>query len=232
MNNPKITKCCLIAAAIAILAVFTAAPVGARELNWKLKGDYAWNSTSTCASATWGFGQTVSPIPPFMPVIRKPSAAPGQPVLDPAPGISYNYSVQGVLSFDGHGVLNFKKGEVLSIMLEPFRNSPVGFEIKTSNNFRFPVHQFEMECTGTYVVDDEGVVGITFTSCGDAPQTFEGATLQGRLDTVTGTSIVFLSNTLPTIEVVGGTGSSVRRICNATGSMVKLSPRKNWFSKE
>ena len=63
MKNSRITKCCFIAAAIAILAVFTAAPVGARELNWKLRGDYAWNSTSTCASASWGFGQTVSQHP-------------------------------------------------------------------------------------------------------------------------------------------------------------------------
>jgi hypothetical protein len=232
MNNPRITKCCLIAAAIAILAVFTAAPVGARELNWKLRGDYAWNSTSTCASAPWGFGQTVSPTPPFMPVFRKPSNPPqGQPVLDPAPGISYNYSVQGVLSFDGHGVLNFKNGEVLSIILEPYPNPAINPPLPTSSNFRFPVHHYEMECTGTYVVDDEGVVGITFASCG-VGTTFEGATLQGRLDTVTGTSIVFLSNTSPTIEDVHGFPTPVQRICNATGSMVKLSPRKNWFSKE
>jgi hypothetical protein len=225
MNNQKITKCYLIATAIAILAVFTAAPVGARELNWKLKGDYAWNSTSTCASATLGFDPTT--------LGRLPLPIPPENPPSPVPGISYNYAVQGVLSFDGHGVLNFKKGEVLSIMLEPYPNPATNPPLPTSSNFRFPVRQFEeMECTGTYVVDDEGVVGITFTSCGVAPQTFDGATLQGRLDTVTGTSIVFLSNTLPTIEVVGGTGSSVQRICNATGSMVKLSPRKNWFSKE
>ena len=98
------------------------------------------------------------------------------------------------------------------------------------------MHHYEMECTGTYVVDDEGdelFVGITFASCGDqVTHEFEGATLQGRLDTVTGTSIVFLSNTSPTIEDVHGFPSPVQRICNATGSMVKLSPRKNWFSKE
>ena len=223
MNNPRITKCCLIAAAIAILAVFTAAPVGARELNWKLRGDYAWNSTSTCASASCGFDTNQIPGPN-----RNLQSCPGP--LPVAIGISYNYAIQGKFSFDGHGGFDFS-GEVLGIMLEPYPNPAISPPLPTSSNFRFPVHHYEMECTGTYVVDDEGVVGITFASCG-VGTTFEGATLQGRLDTVTGTSIVFLSNTSPTIEDVNGFPTPVQRICNATGSMVKLSPRKNWFSKE
>jgi len=235
MNNLKLKRCFFIAAAIALLAVFMTVPAGARDLNWKLKGDYTWNSTSACASATWGFGSTGNPI---MPVFRKPSAVPGQPILNPAPGISYNYSVQGVLSFDGHGALDFT-GEVLSIILEPYRNNPQGGEVATFNNFKLPAHHYEIECTGTYFVEHESnELGVTLTSCGfvgaKPTQEFNGATLRGRLDTVTGSSIVFLSNTIPTIETVvtDGVTTPVQRICNANGSMVKLSPRKNWFSKE
>jgi hypothetical protein len=91
---------------------------------------------------------------------------------------------------------------------------------------------------GIYVVDNDNkakelVIKITFNSMrasvNGTTQEFTGVTFRGRLDTVTGTSIVLLGNTLPTIENV--TGSSMARICNASGTMVQLSPRRNWLHK-
>jgi len=230
MNNPKITKCCLIAAAIAILAVFTAAPVGARELNWKLKGDYAWNSTSTCASATCGFDTNQIPGPN-----RNLQSCPGP--LPVAIGISYNYAIQGKFSFDGHGGFDFS-GEVLSIMLEPYPNPATTPSLPTSANFKSPIHHFDAEAAGTYVVDheaDELFVEIKFDylKIKLTPYEFRGATFRGRLTSSSVGSVVFLSTTSPTPEdVVGYPFPKMQRICNATGSMVKLSPWKNWFSKE
>jgi hypothetical protein len=231
MNNLKLKRCFFIATAIAILAVFTTAPVGAGDLNWKLRGDYAWNATSTCASATSGF--TADPFP-----LRK--AIGGSSPDDTHPpdkGISYNYSVQGKFSFDGHGVFDFE-GEVLSIMLEPYRATPEEEEKNTYKNFKSPVHPLALDGNGIYTIANEAdglFVAITFSNI-KVPGTgieFNGAIVRGRLDTVMGTSIVFLSTTSPIPEeVIGLSPTPAERICNGTGSMVKLSPRKNWFSKE
>jgi hypothetical protein len=231
MNNSKKTKCCIITAAITLLVVFIAAPAGAWDLNWNLKGDYAWNATSTCASATYGF--TTDPFP-----LRKPiPGAIGTPP-QPAPGISYTYSVQGKFSFDGHGAFHLE-GEVLSIILEPYRATPEGDEVNTYKNFKSPVHHLlALDGNGIYTITNEAdglFVEITFSSIkipGTAIE-FNGAIVRGRLDTVMGTSIVFLSTTSPIPEdVIGLSLTPAQRICNATGSMVKLLPRKNWFSKE
>ena len=54
MNNSKITKCCLIAVAIALLAVFVAVPAGAGGLDRRLFGDYTYNVAATCAHAACG----------------------------------------------------------------------------------------------------------------------------------------------------------------------------------
>ena len=70
MNNLKVKRCFYIVAAIALLTVFVVAPAGAGDLNWKLRGDYAWNSTSTCSSASWGFDTTTNTL---FPVVRKSS---------------------------------------------------------------------------------------------------------------------------------------------------------------
>ncbi len=58
MNNLKLSKCCLIAVAVALLAVFVAAPAGAGDLDGRLRGDYTYNVAATCANAACGINQT------------------------------------------------------------------------------------------------------------------------------------------------------------------------------
>lgn len=95
----------------------------------------------------------------------------------------------------------------------------------------------EMECTGSYLVKHDGkelVAELTFDSCKfiTLGKEAKGAVLRGRLDTATGTTLVFLSTTTPTPEdMIGYPFSNMQRICNATGSMVKLSPWKYGFFK-
>jgi len=214
--------------------VFVAAPAAAGDLNWKLRGDYSYNSTATCASASSGFTDDL-----FFPLRKGTDGVLPDATHPPALGISYTYAIQGEFSFNGHGVFDFIKGEVLGIMLEPYRASPVGLEVDTYSNFRSPVHHFYAQGTGVYAVKNEAdklFVEIKFDSFGiiGTPILFKGTTFRGRLDTVTGTSIVFLSTTTPIREEVDASfyPPDMQRICNATGSMVKLSPWKNWFSKE
>jgi hypothetical protein len=230
MNNLKLKRCFFITAAIALLAVFLAVPAGAGDLNWKLKGDYAWTSTGTCASASCGFDTNQIPGPN-----RNLQSCPGP--LPVAIGVSYNYAIQGKFSFDGHGGFDFN-GEVLSIMLEPYPNPATIPPLPTSANFKSPIHHFEAEAAGTYVVDDEAdelfvEIKFDYLKIIGTPYLFKGATFRGRLTSNSVGSVVFLSATSPVPEdVVGYPFPNMQRICNATGSMVKLSPRKNWFSKE
>ena len=237
MNNSIMTKFSFIAAAIALLSVFMAAPAGAGDLNWKLKGDYTWNSTGTCASASCGFDTTQQIPGPKRNLGPCTGPGPG-PVTIPGTGISYNYTIQGEFSFDGQGNFDFR-GETLSIMLEPYRSTP---EPATSGNFTSPIHHVFAEGTGTYIVDleaDELFVEIKFNSFKSGPYVFTGATFRGRLTPSSVGSVVFLSTTSPIPEDVDSLypatfplPPNLQRICNATGSMVKLSPGRNWFSKE
>ena len=172
-------------------------------------------------------------------LMRTQSPGPGrkpQPDGKTATGISYNYAVQGEFSFDGQGNFEFK-GETLSIMLEPYRSTPE----PTSSNFTSPIHHIGAEGTGTYIVDleaDDLFVEIKFTSFKSGPYVFTGATFRGRLTSSSVGSVVFLSTTSPIPEDVDSLSPSfplppnMQRICNAAGSMVKLSPGRNWFSKE
>jgi hypothetical protein len=229
-------KYCFIAAAIALLAVLVAAPAGAENLNWKIHGDYTYNVAATCAHAACG--PTTPPYdcdtsPGFNPVTLA--------LREQGKQKSYSYNVQGVTHFDGHG--NFTlKGEVLVI------RTSLG-----TSQLDIPANQADLECHGTYIVgskDKELFVDITYTNCtskitsgqfgvmGFTQELSGPITVRGRLDTFTGSSIVIISNTLPYIEELEVTappplkGMKEQRICNNTGSIVKLSPRKNWFSKE
>ena len=233
-------KYCFIAAAIALLAVFVAAPVGAGDLNWKLRGDYTYNVAATCAHAACGLDQAgkydcQDPLTRgFNPVTLA--------LREPGKQKSYSYNVQAVIHFDGHGNSTVK-GEVLVI-----RTS-----LGTNPIADIPANQGDLECHGTYIVDskdNELFVDITSTNCtnkitsgqfglmGFTQELSGPITVRGRLDTFTGTSIVIIGNTLPYIEELEVTaptssaGLKEQRICNNTGSIVKLLPRKNWFSKE
>jgi hypothetical protein len=236
MNNLKITKCCFIVAAIALLAVFVAAPAGAGNLNWKLRGDYTYNVAATCAHAACGINPTTvkfdcQTAPGFNPVTLA--------LRVPGSQKSYSYNVQGVMHFDGHGKYTLK-GEILVIRTSLGINPP-----------DIPVTQLDLDADGTYVVDskDNGLfVDITFptyTATVKSSGPYQGfvynfsgpVTLRGRLDTVEGGGTVIISQTVPEIEeleimVPPGVGMNEQRICNPTGSLVQLSPRKNWLSKE
>ena len=223
MNKLTLKRCFIIVAAIALLAVFAAAPAGAGGLDGKLSGKYSWNSTGTCVSAALGFDSNTIPGPG-----RKT-----KPDGTAAIGVSYGYAIRGEVSFDGRGEFKFN-GEYLGIMTEPYRSAPD----LTSPNFDSPVHAVdEMECTGNYLVKHDGkelVAELTFDSCKfiTLGKEAKGAVLRGRLDTATGTTLVFLSATTPTPEdMIGYPLKDMQRICNATGSMVKLSPWKYGFFK-
>jgi hypothetical protein len=230
MNNLKLNRCFFIAAAIALLAVFMSVPAGAGDLNWKLKGDYAWNSSGTCASASCGFDTNQIPGPNRN---LQPCSGP----LPVAIGISYNYSIQGEFSFDGQGGFDFS-GEVLSIMLEPYPNPATIPPLPTSANFKSPIHHFDADGAGTYIVEFEAnelfvEIKFDYLKIKGTPYEFRGAIFRGRLTSGSVGSVVFLGSTSPTPEdVVGYPFPKMQRICNATGSMVKLSPGRKVLSKE
>jgi hypothetical protein len=233
MNTSKISKCCLIAAAIALLAVFVAAPAGAGGLDRRLYGDYAYNVAATCVRAACGQSAPNTPYdcgsyPGFDPVSL---------VLLRSPQKSDGYNIQSVIRFDGLGKFTLN-GEGLAIRLSP-GTPPLDI----------PANQFDLICDGTYTVDSGGnekFVNITFEGCTSTiksglfrgyKQDYSGPiTVRGRLDAGTGSSPVIISNTIPyieEIEVIDAPsflsfliGSKEQRICNNTGSMEKLSPLK------
>jgi hypothetical protein len=119
--------------------------------------------------------------------------------------------------------------------------------------FDIPANQFDLICDGTYTVDSVGnekFVNITFEGCTSTiksglfvgyKQDLSGPiTVRGRLEAGTGSSPVIISNTILYIEEIVVKeapppfnifiGSKEQRICNNTGSIVKLSPW-HWFSK-
>ncbi len=231
MNSSKITKCCFIAAAIALLAVFVAVPAGAGGLDRRLYGDYTYNVAATCAYAVCGPDQNGKYDCQSTPGLNPDN------LVRLITGRSQSYNVLGVIHFDGHGKSTLK-GEVMTVRISP-STDPVDI----------PATQSALDCVGTYVVDSEGnelFVDITFTNCtGKIKQpAILGAwefnltgstTVRGRLDTVTGSSTVIISNTLPYIEELEYTagpasGMKEQRICNNMGTIVKLSPW-HWFSK-
>jgi hypothetical protein len=230
MDSLKSRWVFFLAAVTVLLVLFVSAPVGAGDLNWKLKGKYAWTSSATCATASCGFDMSKQVPGPGR--ILTPCQGPLGPA-NPATGISYNYAIQGDLSFDGHGNFEFLNGEVLSIMLEPYRSTPD----LTSSNFTAPIHHFESVGDGIYTVElkgDELFVEIVFEHFTPPiqanplnPIDFKGATFQGRLTSGSVGSMVFLTSTRPVAEVITGYPfPNMQRICNAYGSMVKLSPNR------
>ena len=141
------------------------------------------------------------------------------------------------MHFDGHGKWTLK-GEILNI-----RTS-----LGTNPNTDIPVTQMDLDVAGTYVLDSVGnglfvdITSPTYTVTlkSGVVLKFSGPiTARGRLDTVTGSSTVIISQTIPEIEeqeiiVAPSTpplGMKEQRICNGTGSLVQLSPWRNWFSK-
>jgi hypothetical protein len=214
MNSLSIKKCFFIAAAIALFAVFMAVPAGAGGWERMLSGKYSLNTTGTCVAAVFGFDANTEP-------------GPGR---NAGPGVSYGYAVRGEISFYGHGKFEFI-GKYLGTMTEPYGGDPL-----TLSNFNSPVHAVdEMKCSGSYLVDHDGkelVAELTFDSCKFIFPTLgvkeaKGGVLRGRLDTATGATLVFLTNTTPTPEdMVGYPSPVMQRICTAYGSMVKLSSER------
>jgi hypothetical protein len=139
------------------------------------------------------------------------------------------------MHFDGHGKWTLK-GEILVIRTTVGSNPP-----------DIPANQFDLDADGTYVVDSVGnglFVDITWptytvTLKSGVVLKFSGPiTSRGRLDTVTGSSTVIISHTIPEIEeqeiidapLPSLLGMKEQRICNGTGSLVRLSPWRYWFS--
>jgi hypothetical protein len=224
MKNSRITKCRFIAAAIGLLVVFVAAPSGAGDLKWKLRGDYAFNSGGACVFAISGFE-----------LDSKTGKWGRKPLGAPDPGTSYNYAIQGVFSFDGHGGFTFN-GEALHIFLDPYLPPP-----NTYLYYMYPLNDAIAVGTGEYAVNNEAnglfveitFDSLTFTNPNMIPQlnlTAKGFTFRGRLDTVAGGGNVYLSSTnkIPQ-DVDGGPYPDAQRVCNGSGNMVKLLPRNNWL---
>ena len=95
MNNLKLSKCCFIAVAVALLAVFVAAPAGAGDLDRRLFGDYAYNIAATCAHAACGERLPIESTRGFTPdtlALRVPGSQK-----------SNSYNIQSVIRFDGLG---------------------------------------------------------------------------------------------------------------------------------
>jgi hypothetical protein len=233
MKKVKGMKYYFIAAAIALLAVFVAAPAGAGDQDRRLFGDYTYNIAATCVHAacdnkdcqsasTWGFN-------PVTLALRVPGSQ-----------RSTSYNIQSVIRFDGLGKFTLN-GEGLDI------RSSLG----TPNSIDIPANQFDLICDGTYTVDSVGnekFVNITFEGCtatiksglfgilGFTQKLTGPITVRGRLDAGTGSSPVTISNTIPYIEegevtaalgpLTSLIGSKEQRICNNMGSMEKLSPLK------
>ena len=232
MNNLKLSKCCLIAVAVALLAVFVAAPAGAGGLDRRLFGDYTYNVAATCANAACGINQATGKYDCQSETTR--GFNPDNLALRVSGSQkSYSYNVQGVINFDGHGKWTLK-GDILTL-----RTS-----LGTNPITDIPVTQLALDADGTYVVDSVGnglVVDITFpnytVTITSGPfqgliENFSGPiTLRGRLDTVTGSSSVIITQTIPGVEeleiIVPPLGMNEQRICNNTGSIVKLSTRGN-----
>jgi hypothetical protein len=220
------------AAVIALLVLFVSAPVGAGDLRWKLNGKYALTMTGTCAASTSGFNESTSPGPGrnLIP-IPIPNTNPVQYTYTPAPGISYTYAIQGDFSFDGHGNFEFVNGEVMSVILEPYPNPATIPPLPTSSNFTSPIHHFESVGDGIYTLVHKGdelfveIVFENFTPPGQTVPNFKGATFRGRLTSGSVGSTVFLTSTSPAPENVLPS-PTMQRICNAFGSMVKLSPQR------
>ena len=228
MKNLKLSKCCLIAVAVALLAVFVAAPAGAGDQDRRLFGDYTYNIAATCVHAACDSKDCQSPSTRgFDPVTLA--------LRVPASQKSYSYNIQSVVQFDGLGKFTLN-GEGLVIRSSLGTNPP-----------DIPANQFDLDCDGTYIVyakGNEQFVDITFEGCTATiksglfgilgfTQNISGPiTVRGRLDAGTGSSPVTISNTIPYIEeeeVIAPpafAGTKDQRICNNMGSMEKLSPLK------
>jgi hypothetical protein len=225
-----------IVAAIALLAVFVAVPVGAGNQDRRLFGDYTYNIAATCVHAVCG--QLDGKFD-----CQSPSTRGFDPVTlalrEPGTQKSYSYNIQSVIQFDGRGKFTLN-GEGLVIRSSLGTNLP-----------DIPANRFGLDCDGTYTVDSVGneqFVDITFEGCTATiksglfgllgfTQNISGPiTARGRLDAGTGSSPVIISNTIPYIEELEVTaalepltsliGSKEQRICNNMGSMEKLSPLK------
>lgn len=217
-----------IAAAIALLAVFVAVPVGAkgkkRDLNRLLTGDYSTNASFVCAEALGGFDG----------VNRNPDPT------DP-PGLiskTLSGSTQGVVSYDGDGEFTFQ-GKVLSVAHDPGGSS---------TPLVSPVSQYDMECWGTYQVNSDLSTGGQydcriyplagpFTPPNYPPGFYmeiKGLRLKGQLLGTMGNIFHLRSDTEPNVEeiyVVNLFGPDpvkvAERICTNSGTAMKIVGKGN-----
>ena len=147
----------------------------------------------------------------------------------PLPGVSYNYAIQGDFSFDGRGGFTFD-GEYLGVMAEPYPNPAVIPPLPTSTSFTAPIHHYSSEGAGSYRVELEAkglIIEIKFDHLNiiGTPYVVKGAIFRGRLTSSSVGSVVFLNTTSPIAEdLIGYPSTKMQRICNAYGSMIKLSP--------
>ena len=115
MKKIKGMKYYFVAVAIALLAVFMAAPAGAGGLDRRLYGDYTYNVAATCAHAACGINTAKeydceSPANQNVAIrksLKRPCTWGFNPVTlalrVPGSQKSYGYNLQGVINFNGRG---------------------------------------------------------------------------------------------------------------------------------
>jgi hypothetical protein len=223
MKKTKRITYSLSVAAIVLLAVFIAAPAGAGDLNRLLTGDYALNSSYVCAAAYGGFDQDLN---------RKP---------DPPGFISgtMNGSLQGVASYDGKGGFT-SRVKVIAVALDP-TGSPAPL--------KSPVAQYDMECTGTYQVNQDLSTENKYDcrldplagpfSMSPYPSEFymelKGIQAKGQLLGTMGNILTLRADTEPNVETVyfynfyipgpvfvPGPVKVLERICTSSGTAMKI----------
>lgn len=225
MKRIKGMKYYSIAAAIVLLAVFVAVPVGAKgkrhDLNRLLTGDYAANSSFVCAEAIGGFDEDFN---------RNP---------DPTGFISKTFSgsYQGVISYDGEGGLTFQ-GQVLAVYHDPGVSSAPLVS---------PVSQGDMKCWGTYQVNQDLSTGSEmecefYPLAGPfAPPSYpanfyigiKGLSVKGQLLGTMGNILVLRSDTEPNVEELYFYNFApipvkvAERICTSSGTAMKIVGKGN-----
>jgi hypothetical protein len=194
-----------------------AVPVGAGDLNRLLTGDYVGYQAFTCALSSGGFNPED--------LSRKPN-----PSTSKIEGYNQSGSSQGVTSFDGLGRYTYK-GEVLSVTYEPAGSTAPA---------KYPVNQFDMDCTGNYEVDENLQVRTWGGECTLTPMAgfyalidgfrFEISNTEskGRLIGTMGNILSVRIDSQPNIEIVKIYNPALKdpvtaeRICTSSGSGMKI----------
>ena len=222
MKKIKGMKYYFIPAAIALLIVAVAVPVGATgkgNNDRRLFGEYAVNWSQNCASCTQKFLTAYSsPWVSNMPICP---ATPGWATLN----------VQGVYTFDGRGGFEFV-GKYLAVLGAPM-------PVPNFPGLTVPVVLSTLECLdGIYTVNDDLTVAAGFKECtaslanGDVAHVIKDVNMRGQLlDRMDG-PVLLLSDTLDPVTKTTANMETLTnplttqidsyRICGITGTAIKI----------